>query len=114
MRGYQGDRYASNGRSYNGAGYDRVHFAIIRIVHENLYGLLVNPYGRLTRAGLKRGQRVIEVGCGPGFFTVPAAKIVGEAGYVYALDINAAAGTCETQNRARGADECRSQTCGRM
>jgi ubiquinone/menaquinone biosynthesis C-methylase UbiE len=71
--------------------YDQMHFAIIRIVHENLYGLLVNPYGRLTKAGVKRGQRVIEVGCGPGFFTIPAANIVGEAGYVYALDINSAA-----------------------
>lgn len=71
--------------------YDQMHFAIIRIVHENLYGLFVNPYGRLTKAGLKRGQRVIEVGCGPGFFTIPGAKIVGDSGYVYALDINPAA-----------------------
>jgi ubiquinone/menaquinone biosynthesis C-methylase UbiE len=68
-----------------------MHFAIIRIIHENLYGLLVDPYGRLTQAGLRGGQRVIEVGCGPGYFTIPAAKIVGEAGYVYALDINPAA-----------------------
>ena len=71
--------------------YDQMHFAIIRIIHENLYGLLVDPYGRLTQAGLRGGQRVIEVGCGPGYFTIPAAKIVGEAGYVYALDINPAA-----------------------
>jgi ubiquinone/menaquinone biosynthesis C-methylase UbiE len=68
--------------------YDQMHFAMIRIVHEDLYGLFVNPYGRLTEAGVKRGQRVLEVGCGPGFFTIPAAKIVGEAGCVYAVDIN--------------------------
>jgi ubiquinone/menaquinone biosynthesis C-methylase UbiE len=30
----------------------------------------------------------LEVGCGPGFFTIPAAKIAGEMGHVYALDIN--------------------------
>ena len=71
--------------------YDQIHFAMIRIVHEDLYGLFVNPYGPLTEAGVKRAQRVLEVGCGPGFFTIPAAKIVGEAGYVYAVDINPAA-----------------------
>jgi ubiquinone/menaquinone biosynthesis C-methylase UbiE len=31
---------------------------------------------------------VLEVGCGPGFFTVPAARIVGEEGSVLALDVN--------------------------
>lgn len=68
--------------------YDRMHFGIIRVVHESLYGLFMNPYSKLTLAGLKRGQQVLEVGCGPGFFTIPAAKIVGETGYVHALDIN--------------------------
>jgi ubiquinone/menaquinone biosynthesis C-methylase UbiE len=83
MLAMKGSRVASR--------YDQMHFAMIRIVHEVLYRLLVNPYGRLTEAGVKRGQRVLEVGCGPGFFTIPAAKIVGEAGYVYAVDINPAA-----------------------
>jgi len=71
--------------------YDRLHFATIRIVHETLYGVFVNPYRLLTQAGLRRGQRVLEVGCGPGFFTIPAAKIAGETGRVIALDINPAA-----------------------
>jgi SAM-dependent methyltransferase len=71
--------------------YDRIHFGVIRIVHEGLYGFFVNPYPLLTQAGLKRGQQVLEVGCGPGFFTAPAAKIVGETGHVCALDINPAA-----------------------
>lgn len=71
--------------------YERMHFGIIRFVHETMYGLFVNPYSKLAMAGLKQGQQVLEVGCGPGFFTVPAAKIVGETGRVYALDINRAA-----------------------
>jgi ubiquinone/menaquinone biosynthesis C-methylase UbiE len=42
----------------------------------------------LEVAGLKEGQNVLEVGCGPGYFTIPAAKIVGPEGFVYALDVN--------------------------
>jgi len=67
---------------------DRIEFGFIRFVHETLYGLFVNPYDRLNAAGLKPGQKVLEVGCGPGFFTIPAAKIVGDEGFVYALDLN--------------------------
>ncbi len=37
---------------------------------------------------MKEGQRVLEIGCGPGFFTVPAAEIVGSEGSVDAIDIN--------------------------
>jgi len=68
--------------------YARVHFKMISFVHDTLYGLFVNPYKLLNSAGLKPGQKVLEVGCGPGFFTIPAAKIVGEKGRVYALDVN--------------------------
>jgi len=68
--------------------YDRVHFRMISFVHDTLYRFFVNPYKLLNSAGLKPGQKVLEIGCGPGFFTIPAAKIVGEKGSVYALDIN--------------------------
>lgn len=71
--------------------YDRMHFGFIRIVHETLYGLFVNPFEKLRAAELQRGQRVLEVGCGPGYFTIPAAEIVGANGHVDALDINPAA-----------------------
>jgi len=43
--------------------------------------------GYLNRKNPKE-QKVLEVGCGPGFFTMPAAKIVGEEGVVYAADVH--------------------------
>jgi len=70
---------------------DMVHFKMMSLVHETLYGLFRDPYEALEAAGLRQGQDVLEVGCGPGFFTVPAAKVVGETGSVCALDISPAA-----------------------
>jgi ubiquinone/menaquinone biosynthesis C-methylase UbiE len=67
---------------------DRVHFKMMSFVHETLYGVFRDPYKVLDAAGLQPGQRVLEVGCGPGFFTVPAARIAGEEGGVCALDIS--------------------------
>jgi len=58
------------------------------LVHETLYGWIRDPYESLAAAGLQPGQRVLEVGCGPGHFTVPAARMVGEGGEVVALDIS--------------------------
>ena len=40
----------------------------------------------LTLIGLKVGYTFVDVGCGDGFFTIPASKIVGKNGRVFALD----------------------------
>jgi len=40
----------------------------------------------LERIGVRRGQVVLDFGCGYGIYTIPVAKIVGEQGRVYALD----------------------------
>jgi ubiquinone/menaquinone biosynthesis C-methylase UbiE len=45
------------------------------------------PRERLEQIGLKRDQTVLEYGCGAGSFTIPAARITGEGGTVYAVDI---------------------------
>jgi ubiquinone/menaquinone biosynthesis C-methylase UbiE len=63
-------------------------FRMMSFMHETLYGLFRDPFKSLHAAGLEAGHHVLEVGCGPGFFTVPAAQIVGEGGRVLALDIN--------------------------
>lgn len=47
-----------------------------------------NPELILKQLGLKAGCTFIDVGCGEGFFALPAAQIVGPNGKVFALDIN--------------------------
>ncbi len=57
--------------------------------------LLENPYMNsvagaekiLDRMALEPGMKVLDVGCGPGRLTIPAAKRVGPTGTVVALDI---------------------------
>ncbi len=62
-------------------------FGMITIMHDNpLLWLVKNPYKILQAIGVEEGQTVLDVGCGPGYFTIPAAKLVGEKGNVIALD----------------------------
>jgi ubiquinone/menaquinone biosynthesis C-methylase UbiE len=48
-----------------------------------------DPEAILSSIGLKSGFTFIDIGCGGGFFALPAARIVGEIGKVYGLDTNA-------------------------
>jgi ubiquinone/menaquinone biosynthesis C-methylase UbiE len=57
-------------------------------------GLLDNPLRRLLHnpakifGGLvKPGQTVVDLGCGPGYFSMGLAKLVGEGGRVIAVDL---------------------------
>jgi len=47
----------------------------------------MNPVNVLTKMGIQKGLTVLEIGCGPGFFTIPAARIVEECN-IYALDLS--------------------------
>ena len=46
----------------------------------------LSPKRLLEEAGLKEGGTFADIGCGPGFFTLPASMIVGEKGRVFAVD----------------------------
>jgi precorrin-6B methylase 2 len=60
-----------------------------------LIPLLENPFMEavagstllLNRAGVKPGMHILDVGCGPGRLTIPAAERVGPNGRVVGLDI---------------------------
>jgi ubiquinone/menaquinone biosynthesis C-methylase UbiE len=78
-------------RRYGRSGVETSNIAYwtIRLMHDNpILPLVRNPYKLLKAAGLENGYKVLEVGCGPGFFTIPAARIVGDEGHVYAVDIH--------------------------
>jgi len=47
------------------------------------------PAQFIERSGIKKGMRVLDLGCGSGAFTPFVARAVGEKGKVYALDIQA-------------------------
>lgn len=47
----------------------------------------VNPKEIIKIAEIKPGQKVADFGCGPGYFSLPAAEAVGEGGMVYAFDV---------------------------
>ncbi len=48
---------------------------------------LLPPEKTLQFLNLKSGDKIADIGCGIGYFTIPAIKIVGKAGMVYGLDI---------------------------
>ena len=41
----------------------------------------------LAKFPLSAGTAAVEIGCGPGYWTIPIAEIVGPGGRVYAVDI---------------------------
>ena len=51
--------------------------------------LELSPEKVLREAGLKSGQIFADIGSGPGFFTIPAARIIGPMGIAFAVDTQA-------------------------
>ena len=47
---------------------------------------LMDPVKTLQMADVQPAQKILEVGCGTGFFTIPAAKMIGEKGSLIAMD----------------------------
>lgn len=49
----------------------------------------VSPEKLLREAGLRPGQIFADIGAGPGFFTIPAARIIGPHAIAFAVDTQA-------------------------
>ena len=64
-----------------------IGFVIMRTVLR-IRSAFINPSRILREIGLQKGQTMLDYGCGVGVFTIPASKIVGDDGVVYALDIH--------------------------
>ena len=57
-------------------------------------GFLTNPLrwlihspGKVLDGYIRPGDTVLDFGCGPGYFTIPMARMVGDTGTVWAVDI---------------------------
>lgn len=71
----------------------------VPIPHEHVCPMWLAPYlssplrrlfqnpARIVAPYLAPGQSAADIGCGPGFFTIPMAKRVGAEGRVYAIDL---------------------------
>lgn len=60
-------------------------------VLDNLLRRLFQPPRRFVARYVRAGNRVADLGCGPGHFTVPMSKTVREGGRVFAVDFDPAA-----------------------
>jgi ubiquinone/menaquinone biosynthesis C-methylase UbiE len=74
-------------KSFSDSRMTHLLFKLIAPVMESpLRYRFFNPVKCLKAGGIQTGQAVLEVGCGTGFFTIPAAGLVGIEGCVYAVD----------------------------
>ena len=46
------------------------------------------PDQTLVKAGIKPGDTILDIGCGMGYFSIPASRMIGPKGTVHALDIS--------------------------
>lgn len=49
--------------------------------------MFLHPERAVSRLEIKKGMTIADFGSGSGFFTIAAARIVGETGKVYSIDI---------------------------
>src|SRR5271156_5595771 len=47
----------------------------------------LNPAEVVAQSGIMQGEVVADLGCGNGFYVLPAAQMIGPSGMVYAVDV---------------------------
>ena len=75
--------------------YSKITHFLFSLMHPTMSFIMDSPLRRklndplktLAGARVRPEQKVLEVGCGTGYFTIPAAKLVGDKGLIHAIDI---------------------------
>ena len=55
--------------------------------NKNEVGKFLDPNAIIAQLDVQSGSVAADFGCGPGYFSLPFAKAVGENGKIYALDV---------------------------
>lgn len=56
------------------------------MLDNSLRKLAQNPF-KILSSYVKSGMKAADIGCGPGFFTLPMAQMVGPNGHIYGYDL---------------------------
>jgi len=74
----------------SGKGHEHIPGLAFRIMSGIMWCMDVFGYARrnCARLQLKPGDTVVDYGCGPARYILPAAKAIGTQGHLYALDIH--------------------------
>ena len=66
---------------------EKISFNLMALEYK-IKSLITSPENILKETNINKGDFVVDYGCGPGRYTIPIAKMVGDSGKVYAVDIN--------------------------
>ncbi len=83
-----------------------------RVAFDNPIRKLMMSPERYLGPYVKEGQTVADLGCGPGFFTIAMAEMVGPGGKVYAVDSDEKAiGAVRRKVAKRGLEHVEAHAC---
>jgi SAM-dependent methyltransferase len=83
----KGPLMAAKTKKGSGAGRVCPHQAAFML--DNWIRRLFQNPAKLVGAFIQPGDTVVDMGCGPGFFTIDMARMVGPSGQVFAVDLQA-------------------------
>lgn len=63
------------------------HFKVLSFAYRSR-DLFLPRKNVLKEVGIRPGSRVLDFGCGPGAYIIGTARLVGQSGKIYALDIH--------------------------